>query len=795
MLQHIRVILSLLLISLAVFVANAQSASGIKGTVIQKNGESVPFVNVALHAQNASLLGGTASDLDGNFQMETAPGQYYIVISFIGFEDLTVNPVIVKPGQMTDLGKLVMVAQSKMLEEVVIEGERSQMELKLDKRVFNVGKDLSNAGSNAQDILQNVPSVDVDIDGTVSLRGSSNVRILIDGKPSGLTSTGEALRMLQANMIERIEVVTNPSAKYEAEGEVGIINIVLKKEKQKGFNGSFEVHTGYPQNYGGSFSINYRKKWVNLFSSYGVNYNQNPGRGYSTQTYNGPDTTYSFTNTRNQSRGGLSHVARAGADIFINDKNTLTAAFTLNQSANKNTSHIAYEDFNLSGISIAKTDRNELENESSNDLQLALTHVKTFAQKEREWKTDLRISRNIDTELSDLVQTTNIADVLPSYQNSTNTENEINYILQSDYVHPISAKAKFETGIRASIREIENNYGVTIDSTILTDFTDFLIYTENIFAGYAIFSHQVKKFSYQIGVRSEYTDIKTELLVSKLTNPRQYLNFFPSAHVSYEFNKTNSVQASYSRRLSRPQFRELIPFYSYTDPRNYYGGNPDLNPEYTDSYEIGFLKQMQKGTVFTSAYYRKTTGEVERITSTDTTGLIRRFPVNLSTQNAYGIEANTNYNFSKKWRATANGNLYYATVYGVYQDRVYSSQTFTFQGRGTMNVELPYKINFQSSFNYRAPKNNTQGKTLARYSIDLGASRDFFQNNATLSFSVKDLLNSNKRRNIVDTQYLYSESWFQWRTRQMVLSFTYRLNQKKMRNQGPKTEFEGMDDM
>jgi outer membrane receptor protein involved in Fe transport len=772
--------------------ATAQSKAGIKGKVIQANGESVPFVNIALYGlPDSNLIGGAASDLDGNFQLTAAPGTYYLLVTFLGFEDLILNPLSIEKGAIKDLGKLTMTEQSQMLEEFVVEGERSQMELKLDKRVFNVGKDLSNAGSNASDILQNVPSVDVDIEGNVSLRGSENVRVLIDGKPSGMASSGDALRMLPGNMIERIEVVTNPSAKYEAEGEVGIINIVLKKEKQKGFNGAFEVHTGLPNNHGGNFSVNYRRKSINLFTSYGVNFNQNPGRGYSFQDYNGPDTVYSYENTRDHIRGGLNHVARVGADIFINDKNTLTTAVLFKQSRNKNTSFIGYTDFDNAGKTIETIDRNEDENETSQDIELTLSHVKKFDQKDREWKTDLRITQNDDSELADLVQTSSVTDVLPSYQNSNNTEDERNYILQSDYVHPFGKKAKFETGVRASLREIENDYGVNIDGQTLTDFTDKLIYTENIYAGYAILSHQYKKLQYQAGLRAEFTDIKTELTVSQLENPRTYFNLFPSAHLSYEINPKNSLQLSYSRRLSRPQFRELIPFFSYTDPRNYYGGNPDLNPEYTDSYELGYLKQMNKATLFASLYYRKTDGVVERITLTDTTGLIRRFPVNLSTQHAFGAEANGNVNITKKWRASGNLNAYYATVTGTYKERIYSSETFTLTGRATTMVELKYKINLQGSVNYSAPRVTTQGKTLALYSIDLGLSRDFFKGNSTLTLSVKDLLNSRKRRSIVDTEYLYSYSEFQWRTRQAVLSFTYRLNQKKNRNGNRQSEFEG----
>lgn len=793
MLQHMTKSLHCFVVALAVLLPRLAFSQTVSGRVTEPSGAPIPFVNVALYSTDSALIGGGTTDMDGRFSIKGQKGQFYVEASFLSYQTYYSEPFELDADGKRDLGKLVMEENAQMLEEVVIEAERSQMEFKLDRRVFNVGADLSNAGSNASEILANVPSVDVDIDGNVSLRGSENVRILVDGKQSGLTGSGnaDALRMLQGNMVEKIEVITNPSSKYEAEGEVGIINIVLKKEKQKGFNGTFEVQGGYPTNYGASYSINYRRKWINLFASSGLNYRRRPGQGSSFQEYNGPDTTYRFERDRDHRRGGLSTVNRVGADFFINDQNTLTTSLLYKYADADNTALIEYRDLNQAEEVVLSTIRDEDENEISQDIEVAITHVKTFEKEGQEWTTDLRATQNDDSELAQLTQTSSSPFIPNSFQRSSNTEDERNYILQSDYTHPIGKKGKFETGVRASIRRIENFYSVDLKDSAdaewepLTDFTDELIYTENIYAAYALFGNEWKRFSYQFGLRSEYTDIRTELRISKQVNPRDYLNFFPSAHLNYELSEFNSLQVSYSRRLSRPSFRELIPFFSYSDPRNFYGGNPDLDPEYTDSYEAGFLSQFDRGSILTSLYYRHTTANTQRITLTDTTGLIRTFPINLGTQDAYGLEVNMSYDIADWWRFNANLNTYYATIQGEYRGVSYNTDVLTMSGRINTMITLPQEIDVQVALRYQAPQATPQGRRLSITTFDVGASRDVLNGNGTLIFSVKDVFNSQIRRSIVQTEFLYSESAFQWRARQFLLTFSYRINKQKSRGGKP----------
>jgi len=774
----------------------------LKGRVVDANAKPVPYASIGIfNIADSSLATGTVSNDIGVYSIRVRPGNYYIEVSFLSYENQIIENISIQPRELTELEDIVLTPNSELLEAVDITAEKSTVELQLDKRVFNVGKDLSNTGGNAAEILSNVPSVEVDIEGNVSLRGSENVRILIDGRPSGLTGAGnsDALRMMQGNLIDKIEVITNPSSRYDAEGEVGIINIVLKKEKKKGLNGAFELTAGYPENFGASFSLNYRRKWINFFANSGITYRSSPGYGYSFNDYNGPDTSYFFENDRSQKRGGLSSVSRFGTDIYFNENNILTTALLVKFSDANNLATIGYSDFDSNRELFSSTLRDEKENEISMDLEAAVTYEKKFKQKGRSWTTNFSVNQNDDSEKSTLTQTTkgnNLNQV--SYQRSNNTEDQRTYSLQSDYIHPVFEDGRFEAGFKGSIREISNVYNVELDHGngwyTLNQFSNELVYNENIYAAYSMFSNKLSDLTYQFGLRSEYTDIETRLVATNVSNPRQYLNFFPSAHFSYELNSTNSLQLSYSRRISRPSFRELIPFFSYTDPRNFYSGNPDLNPEFSDSYELGYLRKLEKGSILSSIYYRHTTNPTERITVTDSAGLIQRFPVNLGTQDAYGVEFTFQYELYKWWRTNLSANIYQANRQGEYQDRLYSSKTFTATSRGMFIFKLPQSVDLQVSGNYQAPRISTQGKVLAMYSFDAGISKDLFKGNGTLTFSAKDLLNSRKRRWIVDTEFLYSESEFQWRVRQFLLVFTYRLNQKKSNGRGRSGEFDGSSD-
>ncbi len=761
----------------------------ISGKIIDEDEHPLSYVSVALfNAGDSSLVSGTATDNDGQFTIAAKPGNYYLKITFLSFRDKMLSNINPNSEDM-DVGKIVLEPDVLAIKEVEVAGERSSMQLQLDKRVFNVGKDLSNTGNNALEVLENVPSVTVDIEGNVSLRGSQNVRVLVDGKPSGLVGIGstEALRLLQGNMIESIEVITNPSARYDAEGEVGIINIVLKKEREKGVNGSFDLSAGYPHNYSAAYSINYRKKWVNLFSSYSVHYRKSPGKGNTFQQYHLPDTTYAYSSASENTRGGLGNTLRIGSDFFIDDKSALTVSGLFRYSKGNNGSETIYDDLDENGNVIQTTVRNDDEEETKVNWEAAAHYQRELKKKDQKFTADFQWSKSDDTELSGITEENlNTGNII--YQRSSNVENEQNWMFQSDYIHPFKQKGKFETGVKGNFRYIENDYMVEeLDNGAgwgtLPGYDDDFTYGENIYAVYAMAGNNIGKFRWQGGLRAEFSDVTTELLNADTVNNRVYFDLFPSAHVSYEFNKSNTLQLSYSRRLSRPSFRWLLPFSGYSDSRNLWSGNPGLDPEYTNSVELGHLKYFEKGSLLSSVYYRYRTGVIERITVVDTSGYSRRMPVNLSTQHALGLEFNMNYDVFKWWRLTGSLNFYRAISHGEYDGEDLDSDTYSWTWRLSSKMTIAKKLDFQTSFNYQGPEETTQGKNKAMYWWDAGLSMDVLKGKGTVTLNGKDILNTRKRRSITDTGEIYSESEHQWRSRQILLSFNYRLNQKKKRSE------------
>lgn len=764
----------------------AQDSYTITGLIKDDQNNPVPFGNAALYnTADSSLATGAVSDDVGRFVIEAKPGIYYLKITFLSYEEKTIQNISISDKDI-DLGTIVLRPNSQLLSEVVVQGEKSQMELQLDKRVFNVGQDLSNLGGNAADILDNVPSVTVDIDGNVSLRGSQNVRILIDGKPSGLVgiSSNDALRQLQGNMIERIEVITNPSARYDAEGEVGIINIVLKKNTRQGLNGVFNVNTGYPANYGASFNVNYRGKKTNLFANYGFNYRSNPGRGNSYQEYIGTDTTFRYEQNSRRTRSDKGHNLMVGMDYFLNDKNTLTASFLYRPSNGLNKSTYRYDDIDANNSITQTVIRTDREEEPEENIELSLNYRKEFNKKDQTLTADFKYIDSDEVERSDFRQSYFPQDSLV-IQRSSNTENERNILFQTDYIHPFSEKGKIEAGLKSTSRVLNNDFIVEqLDDEsnwfVVDNFNNNFIYTERIHAAYIMAGNEFNRFSLQTGLRGEFSDITTELKETKEENRRTYFNLFPSAHIAYKLSKDKTIQLSYSYRLSRPGFRELIPFSNFSDNRVLFTGNPNLNPEYTHSIEAGYLINWENGSLLSSTYYRHRIGVFERIrTQPDSMGRVRIIPINLSTENAYGLEFNLSYTIGGWWRLNGNFNFYRAITEGQYEGSNLFSDTYTWNSRFTSKMTILKKYDFQAGINYRAPRQVPQGKDLAMYSIDLGLSRDVLKNNGTLTLSVRDLLNSRKRRSITEFEGLYSESEFQWRSRQIMLTFSYRLNQKK----------------
>ncbi len=792
----------------SIFSLSAQQGI-IKGQVVDKStGQALGYATISLFtAADSSLVNGATTDDQGVFTLEADPGAYYAEVSFISFKNLHIPQIEISSKNLTvDLGKISLVSDATVLAEVEVRAEKSVMQMSLDKRVFNVGKDLANSGGTAAEVLDNVPSVVVDVEGNVSLRGSGNVRILINGKPSGLIGISDAggLRNLPANLIDRVEVVTNPSARYEAEGMAGIINIILKKETNNGFNGSVDLNGGMPDLYGGALNLNYRYKKLNLFGSYGLNYRKGPGRGFNYQEFAKEDTLFITETTNRRERGGYSNNFRIGADFYVNDNTVFTGSFNYGVDDGDNFSENEYRDYRqtldfLDGIIVRRDD--EKEDETSREY--ALTFRKNYARQGHELVIDFRYQDNVEMENSSIRERYFTPEFVESgvpnlLQRSGNSEDQKDIIAQIDYVRPFGKEGKFEAGLRSSIRKIENDYSVEeFDNSgwnTLPGLSNVFEYDENIHAAYLIWGNKWGRFSAQGGMRGELSDISTRLLQTNEVNDRNYFNLVPSAHISYDLPDNNAVQISYSRRLSRPRFWDLNPFFSFSDARNFRSGNPNLNPEFTNSFEIGHLKYWDNASLSSSVYYRHTTGKIDRIQTLDDEGNTVWSPQNLATEDAYGFEFTYSVTPVKNWDINGNFNFFRAITDGGNIDPDLYSDTYTMFTRLTTKVKILKSIDAQVRANYRAPRETPQGRSKSVFFTDLALSKDVLRGTGTLTLSARDIFNSNRHRYITEGLNFYREGDFQWRARQVILTFNYRFKQQKeKRDRGERGEgdFEG----
>lgn len=784
-------------------------------------GQVLEFATVSVFSKrDSSLVGGGMTLSDGTFSIDVKPGPMYAVLDFISYDSKTIDVKIdrdaIKSGnRKIDLGTVQMFLNSTQLEEVEIRAERSETQFSLDKKVFNVGKDLANRGGSAEEVLDNVPSVTVDIEGNVSLRGSEGVRILIDGRPSGLVGIDNTngLRNIPANLIDKVEVITNPSARYDASGMAGIINIVLKKDTGHGFNGSFELTGGYPEQEGAGANINYRKNKLNWFANYSIRNRTNPGGGFTNTQRVVDDRIEILNSDRAQDRGGLSNSIRLGADYFLDDKTQLTAAFNYRVSDEENRSTVTYDSlspvnpFNLSNFPILnenfaelnKTIRSEVELEDESNLQYSLNLRKEFSSRDHFLNATVQYRDEIETEDSEFNEEfipVGESGIPSLYQIANNEEKEKVWLFQFDFSRPLGKDHKYELGFKTSLRDLRNDYQVQeaddngdLFTLTVKDFNgkdqlleDVFVYDENIYALYGIYGNRFGKFSMQGGMRFEYSDILT--IADKESNPRSYLDYFPSAHINYEFTEASAFQLSYSRRIDRPRSFWLNPFITLSDRINRFSGNPDLDPEYTDSYEIGNIKYWDKFTLSTSLFYRHTTQNTQRITVLFDNGTTIREPQNIGTADDYGLDLNISYSGLDWLRLDGNGNFFRATSFGTFENEVFDLDNFTWFGRMTARITV-FDSDFQIRGNYRGGRQSIQGSRQGAGSLDIGWSKDFFNDNFTLTLSVRDLLNSRKR---IGTSRIgdifYQDSEFQWRSRSTTLTASYRINQKKKRGGG-----------
>ncbi len=768
--------------------------------------QPLEYATIVLTPLNGKNITGGLTNAQGNFTITVKKGNYNISVEFISFKSKKINNSSLLKN--TNLGSIFLKADAQALDEVEIIAEKSTVEIHLDKKIYNVGKDMTVKGGTASDVLDNVPSVDVDVEGNVSLRGNDNVRILVNGKPSGLVglSGTDALRQLPADAIQKVEVITSPSARYDAEGTAGILNIILRKGKALGFNGSLTATAGNPDNLGGSANLNLRSKKLNIFSNIGYNYRKAPGNSNNYTTYFDEFKTVLSAKEENKwyDRKRNSFNSRFGMEYYLTKKSTITGSVLYNESNGLDYSTNTSNEFNNIDALTKTNDRIEKEKENNKTTEYSLNFTQDFKKSGHKLTFDFQYDNTNRNSYADITD----SDIFPTQtinnpeRNSTLLKSNT-YLIKSDYVLPFGKNSQFEFGFKFDLNKLNSDYLVedfdenTASYYNNTNFSNNLKFEQNIYAVYSQYGKKINKFSYLLGLRMETTDRKINLIQTNEIDNKNFTEFFPTINLGFEFNDSESLTLGFNRRLRRPRHWFLNPFETRTSETYIRKGNIALDPTYTNALDLGYLKKWNKFTLNSSVYYQHSINNFEfaqreetRIIDGTPTLVIIRNPINLSSQNRYGFEFTANYNPFKWWRLSNSFNFYSYQTKGNYNNISYNANDVSWFTRFNSRITLPGKIDWQTRAMYRGPRETAQSKREGMFMVNLAFSKDLFKDKATLSFNVRDLFNSRKRKSTDYTPTTITTGEFQWRERQILLNFTYRFNQKKKKGR-PQKGYDG----
>lgn len=714
----------------------------IKGKVLEStNRTPVEYATIILKDRDDKLISGTSASETGGFEVSASQTPFLIEISFIGFVSKKIDDFREVNGQI-DLGEILLGQDARTLDEIKVRGERSQTEFHLDKRVFNVGQDLASTGASALEVLNNVPSVTVNIQGQISLRGSQGVRILINGKPSVLaTEGGNALGSITAEMIEKIEVITNPSAKYDAEGTSGIINIVLKKEEKNGVNGSVTINAGIPNNHSVGLSINRRTQKLNLFSQAGVGYRTFPTKFRSINESGDSKVETSGSNRKNEQFYNLI----LGADYHLNKLNMLSVSG--HYGFEKETEN-ADSDFLLSNAGTVESgwSRNESTWADNPKWQYDVQYQKSFEDDEKH-KLLVSATGNFfgKNQFSDFTHKLTKGTASLSDQKAHTDFKEAEYVFKADYTKPFSKEWSLEAGAQYQIKDISSDFAVQnrIDGGWQTDpnLTNVFVMDQDVLAAYATGAYEGKKVGVKLGLRAENTLLNTRLENTGETNDQKYLPLFPSAHTSYKFTSALSLQAGYSRRIYRPGLWELNPFFSIQNNYNIRSGNPLLMPEYTDSYEVTGIYDLSALAINAGVYHRYTTDAIDNIATVENNVRTTK-PANIGTRKATGLELNAKYAPGGWLSLSTDLNYNYFTRDGEYESTVYDFSADQFTSRLTSKLKLPAGFDLELTGNYRSGYRTLQGYVTKNAYLDLGVRNKLFKGKTIVNLSIRDVFAS-----------------------------------------------------
>ena len=791
---------SLFILSLYTLTSFGQSRQIVlSGTIADADsGEPLPYATVSAINREGDLADGGIADENGFFKLNIPPNNYTLNFEYIGFESVATD---IKPySSNTNIGTIKLVSSVESLEGVDVVGQSAEVEIRLDKRVYNVGKNNLIRGGTVSDVLENVPSVSVDIDGNIELRGNNNVRILVDGKPSGLVGLGgiDALTRLPAESIEKVEVITSPSARYQAEGATGIINIILAKRFLKGLNGVFNLSAGKNETYSGSANLNYRKGKFNFFTNSGYSDRTNKGKAVQDNVYKTPlESVERYIEKRlfNRIRQGFN--INVGLDFQMTEKSSLTMSYLTNERDGDDRTINEQSQYQTDGVLVTNRFENEIDQEDSNQFSVDFEHQ--FNKQGHKLTATLQTERNDETEISDINSFFENGQTSDDSEINSTVESQERNLAQVDYVYPIGKNTQFEAGYRSTdnkrmidfeVQIIDDNDTATIDQNL----SNVLDFEQEVHALYTQYGKKINSFSFLAGLRFENTRIFVEQLDSSSPlNNKNYNDYFPTLNLGWEISPTASVTLGYNRRISRPNAWTLNPFQSRSSKTSYFQGNPKLDPSYSNGVDIGYIKQFKKVTLNSSVYYRKSNDAVSRVAIvTDETvfvngietPVIRRLPINLGTVEQFGVEFNTSLRLVKGMRTNASVNFFRRIEEGNYQGMSYDTDNTSWSGNLSNSYRLPFAIQSQFSLRYRGPNESSFGKSKGFLYTDLALSKDLLNDNATINFRFSDLFNTGKYDYQTITPVAVTDGIYQRREPTYTLTFTYRFRQEKKRQRG-----------
>ena len=757
-----------------------------------ENSEPLEYATITiLDLKDNNVVTGGLTDESGNFKISTKKGIYNVLIEYMSFKNKTLENINVYND--LSLGEVQLELNYESLGEVEIIAEETSVEIRLDKKIYTVGKDLSVRGGTANDVLDNIPSVSTDLDGNILLRGNDAARILINGKPSRLVGINSTfIKQLPADAIEKVEVITSPSARYEAEGSGGIINIILRKSKKLGLNGSLSANAGDPKANSLSSNINYRNGKINFFNSSSIYDRLRPGNSSGiTEYYNGDNPSTFFSENRYRERDSEGYFVNNGFEWYIDDNTSLIGSFYYNDYKSDNLESNTINELDENSNILNSITQNDMEGDVDNNREYNINFERKFNDDGQKITIDFQYENSKEWENSIIDENQIISE---SIDENISSES---YLIQSDYVLPIGENKQFEAGIRISNEDDITDYKVfdNVNGNFIEDLnqSNLFQYKEKISAVYTQYGVKVEdKYSFLFGLRVENTLKNVNQLTIQDFTKIDDTGLFPTFNFGLEMSENETLTFGYNRRIRRPWSRFVNPFPTKISPILIWRGNPYLDPTYSNNLDIGYLKRFESSfTVNTSAYFQKSTnsintiiedtGEFAEINGVDVP-IVERFPINLSTNERFGFELNLSYRKGRNWNINSNFNLFQNKVEGTYNDIVYDNKNVSWSFRLNNKLTLPGKIEWQTRMNVRGPNETAVSKSEGDFSIDLAFSKELFKDKATLTLNIRDLLDQRGWRNETFNENFYNDFEFRWSQRSATLNLTYRFNQKKNQN-------------